>query len=282
MNDSVQQLPLLTAEQFEYFRKRIFDLAGISLSTAKFDLLQARLRTRVIKLGFSDYQEYRHYLESQPNNSNEWEIFVNLLTTNKTDWFREPKHFDFIRNTFLPQWMKEKKDHLNVWCAASSTGEEPYTLSLVLKQSLKDTDISYSIDATDIDSKVLKIAQNGVYPKSRLEQVPSQFHAAGFCLGTKEISDWMKVRKEIKAPVSFHRLNLIEFPYPLKKTYDLILCRNVLIYFNSETITKVAEGLFNQASNNSILITSHSESLQNVKTSWRYLYPSIYAKGNLF
>lgn len=282
MNGSVQQLRLLTAEQFEYFRKRIFDLAGISLSPAKMDLLQARLRTRVIKLGFSDYQEYRHYLESLPDDSDEWEIFVNLLTTNKTDWFREPKHFDFIVNKYLPQWMKQGKNHLNVWCAASSTGEEPYTLSLILKQAFKGTSITYSIDATDIDSKVLNIAQNGVYPRSRLEQIPPEFHSTGFCVGTKEIAEWVKVKKEIKAPVSFYRLNLIEFPYPLEKTYDLILCRNVLIYFNSETVSRVAEGLFNQASNNSVLITSHSESLQNVKTSWRYLYPSIYAKGNIF
>lgn len=282
MNGSVQQLGQLTAEQFDYFRKRIYDLAGISLSPAKFDLLQARLRTRVIKLGFSDYQEYRHYLERLPDDSDEWENFVNLLTTNKTDWFREPKHFEFIVEKYLPQWMKQGKNHLNVWCAASSTGEEPYTLSLVLNEALKGTNISYSIDATDIDSKVLNIAKNGVYPRVRLEQVPSEFHSRGFCVGTKEISHWMKVKKEIKSPVSFHRVNLIEFPYPLEKTYDLILCRNVLIYFNSGTVAKVAEGLFNQAANNSVLITSHSESLQNVKSSWRYLFPSIYAKGNLF
>lgn len=281
MNDAIQPVVELSAEEFDYFRSKIFDLAGISMSPAKINLLQTRLRARVLALGFSNYEQYRKHLEGLPDDNSEWEIFVNLLTTNKTEWFREPKHFDFIVNKFLPHWKKLGKNHLNVWCAASSTGEEPYTLSLILNQALEGSNITYSIDASDIDTKVLGIAQNGVYPKSSLEQIPEEYHSH-FSVGVQELSNWVKVKKTIKAPISFHWLNLIEYPYPLEKSYDLILCRNVLIYFNNETIAKVAENLFKQAANNSVLITAHSESLQNVKSSWKYLSPSIYLKGKIF
>jgi chemotaxis protein methyltransferase CheR len=271
----------MNLEEFNYFRSKIFDLAGISLSDAKLDLIQARLRHRILALSLSDYKDYQKYLERLPTSHEEWEVFINLLTTNKTDWFREPEHFTFINQEFLPKWLKLNKKHLSVWCAASSTGEEPYTLSLVLNKALQGSGVSYDILATDIDTKVLGLARNGVYPKERLGQVPETYHHSGFCFGRDEISDWVKVRKEIKAPVKFQQLNLTTGPFGLKQDFDLVLCRNVLIYFSPQTISKVAESLHQCASKDGVLLIAHSESLQNINASWKYVRPSIYQKGKL-
>ncbi|MES2525578.1 MAG: protein-glutamate O-methyltransferase CheR [Bdellovibrionota bacterium] len=274
--------PAVMAQQdFEFFRARIFSLAGISLSEAKLDLLQSRLRPRLLATGLSNFREYRKFLEEIENDHDEWEIFTNLLTTNKTDWFREIEHFTYLTEEFLPRWKKLGKKHLTVWCAASSTGEEPYTLSLVLEQALHGTGITFEIQASDIDTKVLNQARNGVYDVMRLSQVPDKYKN-GFLVGTGDISNWMKVKKKIKAPVTFSQVNLTKIPYRWKQPYDLVMCRNVLIYFNQDTIRQVVEGFYQVGCPDSVLIIAHSESLQNIKTSWKYIKPSIYSKGKIF
>ncbi len=282
MASEVQQLTFrMTREEFDFFREKIFLLAGISLSDAKLDLLQARLRSRVLSLGMKDFKSYQLYLQKLPEVHQEWEHFINLLTTNKTDWFREPDHFSFIVNEFLPRWFKLGKKHLKVWCAACSTGEEAYTLSLVLNLALKTAGVSFDILATDIDTNVLGLGKNGVYPQSCLPQIPEKYHF-GFCQGTKELSSWMKVRKEVKAPVEFKHFNLSQIPYHWPEKFDLVLCRNVMIYFNKETIRNVVEAIYESSCDDAALIIAHSESLQNVNASWKYLAPSLYHKGRLF
>lgn len=271
----------MSKEDALFFRQRIYELAGISLSDGKLDLLQSRLRSRVLHFEMENFGEYRKYLEELPRDHDEWELFINQLTTNKTDWFRESEHFDYLTNEFLVNWRKLGKKHLSVWCAASSTGEEPYTLSMVLHHALSSTGTSFEIVASDIDTRVLQHASNGVYLKSGLELIPDAYHSYAFAMGTEEISEWMKVKKEIKAPVKFLQLNLTELPR-LNKKFDLIFCRNVLIYFNSQTISNVVDSMFEEAAENAVLVIAHSESLQNIPTKWKYVRPSIYRKGNHF
>jgi chemotaxis protein methyltransferase CheR len=271
----------MSKEEFLFFRQKIFDLAGISLSEAKIDLLQSRLRSRVLQRGLSSYLEYKQYLESIGSGHEEWELFVNQLTTNKTDWFREDEHFTFLIEEFLPQWMKLKKKHLSVWCAASSTGEEPYTLAMVLQKYFQNSSVTFEIIATDIDTKVLKFASNGVYPRAGLELVPSEYQKFAFLMGTGEIEKWMKVKKEIKTHVKYVQLNLTE-PLSFPKKFDLVFCRNVLIYFSPETILKVVNSIFDVSEDQAVLVIAHSESLKNVKSKWKYVRPSIYQKGDQF
>lgn len=271
----------MTSADFDYCREKIFHLAGISLSNGKLDLVQSRLKARVSALQLSSISEYVLYLKEIPPGHEEWESFINILTTNKTDWFREADHFEYLTQVFLPKWKKLGKKHLTIWCAASSTGEEPYTLSLVLHEALKGSGITYEIFASDIDTKVLTHAQNGVYQLDRLEQVPEKYHY-GFMKGTGEIANWMKVKKEIKKAVSFHQVNLNKWPFAWSDKFDLIMCRNVLIYFGKETIQGVIENLYKTAESESVLIIAHSESLQNIKNPWKYLSPSIYCKGKVF
>lgn len=281
MHALAQTQILLGRAEFDYFRTKIFELAGISLSDVKKDLVQTRLRSRLMVLDLLSYQDYYHFLSSIPTDHPEWEIFVNVLTTNKTDWFREPEHFYFIVKNFLPKWKTLGKNHLKIWCAASSTGEEPYTLSMVLHKALKDSQITFSILATDIDTKVLGIAQNGVFATERIVQVPAEYQNY-FSMGTGAIENWMKLKPEIKKNVTFKQFNLVNSHYGNVEDYDLIMCRNVLIYFKSQTIQQVVESLYSRGKSDSVFLISHSESLQNIKTSWKYMKPSIYIKGKLF
>ena len=216
-----------------------------------------------------------------PKYHEEWFFFINLMTTNKTEWFREAKHFNFITDEFLPKWQKLGKKHLKVWCAASSTGEEAYTLSLVLDVALKNTDCTFEILATDINTKVISLAENGVYQTSNLAQIPAQFQD-GFVIGADDLKDWMKVKKHIKDRVKFNYFNLNATPYMWNDQFDLTLCRNVMIYFNKPTVERVVEAIHQSSTKDSCLIISYSETLQNTGTSWNYLSPSIYTKGKLF
>jgi len=276
-NLSLKKSLNLGPEEFSFFRGKIFELAGIHLTDKKKDLVLSRLRTRVHELEFVSFGEYASYLKKLPPSHMEWELFINFLTTNKTDWFRELDHFNFIENEFLQKWKKLGHKNLSVWCAASSTGEEAYTLSLVLSAALKGTGITYKIIASDIDTKVLKRAQNGVYPRDQIQTIPERFHRS-FNFGTGEISSWMKVKKEIKDPVSFKKINLTH-PLPWNDCFDLVMCRNVLIYFNPQTIKLVINNIFQTAKSESSLIIAHAESLQNIESPWRYKGPSIYYKG---
>jgi chemotaxis protein methyltransferase CheR len=271
---------MLNKDQFNYFRKKIFELAGISLSDVKIELLQSRLRSHLLKSGFTDFQTYQDHLSQIPSEHPEWESFINLLTTNKTDWFREPGHFDFLVTDFIPQWKKLDKTHLKVWCAASSTGEEPYTLSLVLNEAFANTKYTYEIHASDIDTKVLSEALNGVYPKERILQVPEKYRNS-FASGTGDIAHWMKIKKSLKEKVKFFQYNLTQ-PLELDQKFDLIFCRNVLIYFNPNTISTVVNGLHEHANPESVLIIAHSESLQSIGSHWKFKKPSIYVKGKHF
>lgn len=271
----------LSFEDFCFFRKQLYERAGIHLNDIKLNLVQARLRKRVLALGFNDYKSYRIYLSELPEYHEEWSTFTNLMTTNKTEWFREAKHFQFITEGFLPRWMKLGKKHLRVWCAACSTGEEAYTLSLVLNSAFKNTDYTFEILATDINTKVVYLAENGVYQTAHLNHIPSQYHD-GFVIGSDDLKDWMKVKKHIRDRVNFKLFNLNNTPYVFEEKFDLTLCRNVMIYFNRPTIERVVESIHQSSTKESVLIVSYSETLQNLNSSWNYLAPSIYTKGKLF
>lgn len=269
----------ITFTEFDFFRCLIRKMVGIHLADSKMDLVESRLRPRIRELKLRDFNQYINFLNSISSNHSEWPLFINCLTTNKTDWFREPEHFKFITDVFLPRWKKLGKNHLCVWSAASSTGEEAYTLSIVLYHALKGSGITYEIIATDIDTNVLARAQNGVYSKEYLRQISKSYHQHFVC-GEGEISDWMKVRQEIKDSVQFKRLNLI-LPYPWTKYFDIILCRNVMIYFEQETISQVAGALSRAATDEGVLLIGHSETLKNADNSWQYYSPSIYYKKNI-
>ncbi|HRO67681.1 MAG TPA: protein-glutamate O-methyltransferase CheR [Pseudobdellovibrionaceae bacterium] len=267
----------LSEREFAYFQSAIDRMAGIHLAESKRELVQSRLRGHVISLGYDSFTRYREHLESLPPSHADWQEFINLLTTNKTDFFREAAHFQFLKETVIPKWLTESKSQtFKVWCAASSTGEEPYTISMVLDSCLPE-DRSYSVHATDIDTDVLKKARAGVYPCAKLSEIPPEYRR-GFDLGTGDIKDWMRVKPHLKSKVSFSRFNLNGSNPPPEGEFDLIFCRNVLIYFTPATIEGVMKKLYRVTKPGGLLLIGHSESLQNVGTDWRAVKPSVYFK----
>lgn len=270
---------ILDPNDFKFFQQAIKEQAGIALSENKMDLVQSRLRARIQALQLKGYGAYRKHLQSHSHEDSEWQIFINLLTTNKTDFFREPRHFDYLSSQFLPAWKKQAKEPLKVWSAACSTGEEPYTLSMILAQHLLPKH-DYKILASDIDSNVLEKAASGVFPASRIkEQVPSEFIQSSIDFGTGGIANWSRIRPQMKERISFKQHNLIESSYPGDAVFDLIFLRNVLIYFTPETIQFVVQKLYKSAKPGGLLFIGHSESLNGIKTSWTNIHPSIYTKA---
>lgn len=268
----------LVQEDFEFFRKLIHEVAGIRMNPSKRDLVQTRLRSRLQALRMGTFSDYRTYLQGLPEEHEEWQTFVNLLTTNKTDFFREPKHFEFLAEKLVPEWAAASNEKvLKIWCAASSTGEEPYTLAMVLRSCLP-ADRDFHVYASDIDTKVLAIAQNGVYPLAKASEIPREFQG-DLTFGTAEIRDWFRMRPYLKEKITFGRHNLIENVAPAEGPFDAVFCRNVMIYFGKDTIAGVAKKLASCTKPSGHLFIGHSESLQGISTDWKQRQPSVYRKS---
>lgn len=263
---------------FDYFRSELKRRVGIAISDNKGEMIHGRLRKRLAELHLEDFDQYASFLKSLPENHAEWEIFVNCLTTNKTDFFREPEHFNFLTQELLPEWRTQKQNEFNVWCAAASTGEEPWTLSMVLQKQAKLNPFHYSILATDIDSDVLVKAKRGVYSLAKRDEIPGDYQKDSIAIGTGDIANWFKIKNNLRDALTFQRCNLVQSPYNLQKKFDVVFCRNVLIYFTPETISQVAEGLYESTKPGGYLVIGHSESLHNVSSKWQYIKPSIYRK----
>jgi chemotaxis protein methyltransferase CheR len=278
MTQSPALQKIIVEPAFEFFRSELKRRVGIAISEQKSDMISGRLRKRIIALKLADFDAYADYLKALPAAHEEWEHFVNCLTTNKTDFFREAEHFDYLVNEIIPTWRKANRTDFDVWCAAASTGEEPYTLSMVLHRQANLKSFRYSILATDIDSEVLVKARQGVYPRTKLEEIPLDYHRESIAVGTGAIDRWMKIKDPLRDALSFQRCNLVKTPYAHTKRFDLVFCRNVLIYFTPETIQGVARGIYEVTKPGGYLIIGHSESLHNVDSPWQYVKPSVYRK----
>lgn len=269
-------IPNLTQEDLGFFAKLIEARAGIHLKTSKLEMVRTRLYSRVQANGLKSFHEYRRLLAELPADDPEWEQFTNLLTTNKTDFFREIKHFEYLKNEILPQWLERGEDTFRVWSAASSTGEEPYTTAMLLLKFLPEGK-KCEILASDIDTNVLKTAKNGVYPISRRHEIPFEYQSF-IEIGKESAQGWFRVRPQIRGRVHFVQHNLIS-PVVPDLQFDLVLCRNVLIYFDTETVDAVQAKLFRATKIGGYMMIGHSESLQRFKTDWNTVGPSIFMKS---
>lgn len=267
----------LAESDLEFFREKIFERAGINISAHKKELVRSRLVKRLRVLKLSGFEEYRSFLEGLSSGHQEWTEFVNALTTNKTEWFREASHFETLKEKILPKFDREGERKLKIWCCASSTGEEAYSLAFVCSLFLKKRD--FEIHASDIDTAVLKTAQSGVYRKDQaLDQTPPEFQRF-FDRGEGPIERWVRVNRKIKEKIVFRQKNLMEPPENARE-FDIVFCRNVLIYFQPRTIEEIMGNLWKASKDNALLFIGHSESLQNLDTPYKYLKTSIYAKGS--
>ena len=268
---------LFTEKDFNFLRKIANEHSGITVSDDKYDMYYARIAKRVRALGLSNFSEYCTYLKN--NEDKEFTNFINSITTNLTSFFREKMHFDYMVSHIIPEFKQKysTKKKLRVWCAAASTGEEPYTIALTLAEqfNLKQWDISFL--ATDIDSNVLATAKRGVYESQRVANVPPKSRKRWFRKGTGENEGTVRVVKELRDLVSFKRLNLIQ-EWPLSKKIDLIICRNVFIYFDGPTKEMILERFYDLLEDGGYLILGHSESIHSMNNDYKTMGHTIYKK----
>lgn len=264
--------PINNAE-FNLFKSFIYNHAGITLSDSKKPLVTSRLAKRLKHHGLFNFKDY-YDLISNTKHEDEQQIALNLLTTNETHFFREPKHFDFLKNNVLPKHPKNKP--FRVWSAACSSGEEPYTIAMILNEGLKDT--AWDVFGSDISTSVLNKAKLACYPISRAEEVPRPY-LLKYCLkGTGESSGTMLIDRQLRQRVQYRKMNLLE-PYPdTMGVFDIIFLRNVMIYFDIETKKSITKKMLPMLRTGGLLIISHSESLNGINSDFELVMPSIYQK----
>ncbi|MES2771851.1 MAG: CheR family methyltransferase [Pseudomonadota bacterium] len=256
LNESSHREFAFSAADFERVRKLIYQYAGISLSALKQDMVYSRLARRLRALGSRSFADYLAALELGGKN-NEWEHFVNALTTNLTSFFREAHHFPI----FAEQLKKQARGaSIKVWCAAASTGEEPYSIAMTVVETLGSFDVPVSIMASDLDTNVLATAEKGVYPLERIEKLSPERIKRFFLKGAGAQEGYVCVRPELRRLVRFQRLNLLEPNWPVHAPLDVIFCRNVMIYFDKPTQYKILSRFAPLLHEHGLLFAGHSES----------------------
>ncbi len=253
----------LTDAEFQKLRDLIHQKTGIDLAEGKKVLLASRLFRRIRALGLSSYMDYYRRVVADESGG-ELEQLINAITTNKTDFFRESHHFAFLRNEVLPRAAARAgrggSKRLRIWSAGCSSGEEPYTIAMTVLDALgSDRSWDVRILATDLDTSILAKAQAGVYPQDRIEPVPAALASRFFTKGPRDGE--VTVGPEAKQLVTFRQLNLIESPWPIRTTFDVVFFRNVAIYFDRPTQDRVLRGLASHLEPDGNLIVGHSESL---------------------
>lgn len=248
---------------FTLLAELLHDLVGINLpqNDKNLSLMSARLWPILRDLEFTNYSQYLNYLKSA--GENELNEFISRMTTNTTQFFREEAHFNLLRENILPQLkIKAQKEsrEIRVWCAACSTGQEAYTLAMILAESLGlNNNLPFQILATDIDQKVLDKAYSGIYSKEDVESVPGLFRMKYFSQQNNSKKDY-KVISQLKSTIDFGEFNLTSNEYPFESVFDIVFCRNVLIYFQNTLAQKVLSKLVKTLGPHGHLFIGHSES----------------------
>jgi len=249
---------VFTSKDFERVRKLIYDHAGISLNPSKQDMVYSRLARRLRATGIGNFTDYLALLEN--NDPVEWEAFVNSLTTNLTAFFREPHHFPLLAEHV----QKHKgRQHIELWCSAASTGEEPYSMAMTMVDAFGTFTPPVNILATDLDTNVLAKAEAGVYPLERVEKLSPEVVKRFFLKGTGTHAGQVRVRPELRNMITFRQVNLLSPEWPVRGPLDAIFCRNVMIYFDKETQLRILERFAPLLQPDGLLFAGHSESFHN-------------------
>jgi chemotaxis protein methyltransferase CheR len=240
---------------FEKVRKVIYHKAGINLSDSKKQLVYSRLARRLRALKLENFSAYLTYLNE---NEQEQEEFVNALTTNLTAFFREPHHFTILAD--YAKKMQYKNRPLRVWCSAASTGEEPYSIAISLAEAYGSYSPPVEIIASDIDSNVLREASSGIYTLQRLDSLSLDRKKQFFLRGKGANNGKARIVQELRNLIEFRQINLLDTTWPLQGSFDIIFCRNVMIYFDKATQLKLLERMTKLLTPEGLYIAGHSES----------------------
>jgi len=246
-----------TQDDFTRIRGLIYRSAGISLAPGKRDMVYSRLARRLRARELESFADYLRLLEG--GDRQEMEAFINALTTNMTSFFREPHHFQILADRLV---QLPKNRPASIWTCASSTGEEPYSIAMTAADALKNS-VHARILATDIDTNVLATGRLGVYPIDQLQKLPAELLKRHFLRGEGRNQGFVRVRKELRQLVSFRQLNLLDESWPMRGKFDIIFCRNVMIYFDKVTQQAILKKLAACLQPDGLLFVGHSESFHS-------------------
>ena len=271
----------VTDAQYQKLAKLVYRLCGINLGDSKKELLKARLAKRLRATGCRDVRAYIRQLEEDASGT-ELVSFLDVITTNKTDFFREPQHFDFLAKEVLPKADKlcSLNEPLRLWSAASSTGEEPYTLAIVLLENKQYWQRRGArLLASDLSTKVLEHGRRAVYTMERVACIPRPVLTRYFQKGRNRWQGHVRVRPEVRDLVEFRRVNLMD-PFKFDKRFHVIFCRNVMIYFDKPTQARLVQKFRDCLVPGGYLFVGHSESLTGIQHRLDFVRPAVYRREN--
>lgn len=271
----------LSERDFRRFSTLVYKNCGINLHQGKKELVRARLGKRLRETGFKDFNAYYKFV-TQKDRGDELVRMLDAIATNLTSFFREEKHFDFLKEVVFPTYVAGKNRtafyRTRFWSAGCSTGEEPYSLAMWLLEYFgKSPRCDAKILASDISTNALTQAKNGVYPAVRLEKIPASTVRTYFQRGYGRQEGYFRVKPSLRQMIEFKRLNLME-PFPFKEAFNLILCRNVMIYFDKKIQQGLTNKFYDALLDGGYLFIGHSETLTGINHRFRYIRPSIYQK----
>lgn len=279
---SADQACQLGQDDFARISQFVHTQYGIQLPETKMKMVEARLQRRLRALGFEQFSDYLDLVFGKPGGE-EYMKMIDAITTNKTDFFREPAHFHFLENELLPAVYNNKAttDPLRIWSAACSSGEEVYSIAITIEEFHRQLGrpLKYQVDGTDLSTRVLNVAQRGVYDETKLNSVPLHIKKRYFLKSKDEQNPKGKIKPAFRQKIAFRRLNLVkEYSSPGYR-YDAIFCRNVLIYFDRRTQARVVSTLCEHLVPGGHLFIGHSESLTNMDLPLVQVRPTIYRRA---
>jgi chemotaxis protein methyltransferase CheR len=264
----------LSSRQFDIISRLVYQVSGIDLHEGKEELVKARLIKRLRHLKIFGFDQYLKYLANDKSGS-EIRAMVDVLTTNKTNFFRESEHLDYLRNEIITRL---ENDQIRIWSAGCSSGEEPYSIAITLCEAIPDIgkrDVKFL--ATDISDRMMERARQGLYDEETLKGMPAQLKRKYFQKAEAGIGHRYRVLPQLQSMVCFAKLNLME-EWPMRGLFDVIFCRNVMIYFDKPTQEKLVKRFWSQLREGGYLMVGHSESLTFLAHDYRYLKPAVYQK----
>ncbi|SDL62644.1 chemotaxis protein methyltransferase CheR [Maridesulfovibrio ferrireducens] len=278
IDEVVSITPKMKDTDFKKFSNLIKSEFGIKMPLSKKTMLEARLQKRLRALGMISHSEYCDFLFSPGGLEKELTSLIDVVTTNTTDFFREPKHFELLLTTVLPELIRRSSAPVKIWSAGCSSGEEPYTLGIVLSEfAEKNPDFNFSILATDISNEILNKAINAVYPMSKVDVIPMVMKKKYLLKSKNKANQLVRIAPEVRRKVEFRRLNFME-SFPFKDEKDIIFCRNVVIYFDRATQYTLFNKFCAKLSKGGFLFIGHSESISGMELPVRQIAPTVYQK----
>lgn len=266
-------------KEFKVFSAFVYEKVGIQLPPTKKTMLEARLQKRLKALNMESFEAYSAFIFSREGEMSELVHMIDVVTTNKTDFFREPDHFAFLTQRALPSISKDRRRPVRIWSAGCSSGEEPYTLTMVLSEyAAENHDFRYTILASDISTRILETAKKAIYPEERIDGIDDTTKKK-YLLRSKDRSRALiRIRPELRAKVTFRRINFMDDDFAIAEKMDIIFCRNVVIYFDKPTQRKLMQKFHKQLQPGGYLFLGHSETLNGMDVDFKMAGSTVYQK----